>query len=804
MSDGLKAGLMGKEEGKGDLEDQFVQDHSRATYVPNLDFEMNQKTLTSHDIKPADLRAKVEDYLESGGLTRDQLKLLLKQGAEDNHLFMLREETYDKLANVLGMKLDHDEDQGISNISGLLATARLEYNQDVSKSPNIRNLDSTASRFAQMMKSRQILRDKSVAGGFGMGKSNLGAQKKNLAETHQSINPDVAEEEDSMVKGQSEKDHINYNPNRSVAQEHEANLMERVPKMTNQGLKNWLIVGGITFLSLCCFGLWAAVTFITRQEVVQDIIGYYLLVSRGCALAIMVLSIILLLLVSYDFMTCIRPIFAGCCLSILDFNIHFHKICGYLITFYSTVHTISHLSFSVPALSDSDPVMIARVAKYIDNWPWRGESVSYFTVATQTVPGVTGVILELVILGMYFTAFECVRRKCFQVFAYTHVICFPLFFLGMIAHGAGRHINWGFPTAIPFVMPPFLVYCFMIFMRLVNMCRRPFYVADVSIVSTKNFMHLSLVVPKGYTWKSGQYAFINIPAVQAIQWHPFSIASSPNGQYLCFMIKRAGDWTGRLLDLFYEIKEQSFKDSIETMVDGKFDKEFREYLMQMNTEITDEIVQRNRVIFPKCYISKAVSAPAEMAQRRRRIILIGAGSGIAPFLALLDDQQVAAEGGRMRDGQLAKSYIEEYRSTEKAHLILTSRDADQFSWLSPFIDKIMKSDMNTDKVELHLYLTSTKCNTLPSFLFWRAFLLREQKKKQGLAQSVNPIIGSNMHLNVGRPNFEKIIADIHKRQPGDFFVYACAPDIIVNQAMAACNKISEEGKDTFMLRYEIF
>lgn len=306
MSDGLKQGLMGKEEGKGDLEDQFVQDHSRATYVPNLDFEMNQKTLTSHEIKPADLRAKIEDYLESGGLTRDQLKLLLKQGAEDNYLFMIGEETYDKLVNGLGIKLDHDEDQGISNISGLLATARLEYNQDMSKSPNIRNLDSTASRFAMMMKSRQILRDKSVAGAHNFGKSALGQQKANLAETHQSINPDV--QEDSMTDNKmDEKDHINFNPNRSVAQEHDPNLLERVPKMTNQGLKNWLIVGAITFLSLCCFGTWAAVTFVTRTEVVQDIIGYPLLVSRGCALAIMVLCIILLLLVSYDFMTCIRP-----------------------------------------------------------------------------------------------------------------------------------------------------------------------------------------------------------------------------------------------------------------------------------------------------------------------------------------------------------------------------------------------------------------------------------------------------------------------------------------------------------------
>jgi hypothetical protein len=270
------------------------------------------------------------------------------------------------------------------------------------------------------------------------------------------------------------------------------------------------------------------------------------------------------------------------------------------------------------------------------------------------------------------------------------------------------------------------------------------------------------------------------------------------------MIKKAGDWTNKLIDTFYDIKEQSFKDSIETMINTKYDKEFRNYLMQMNVEITEEVIKRNKVIFPKVYVSKPVSAPAEMAAKRRRIILIGAGSGIAPFLAFLDDQQVKAEGGRMKDGELAKSYKEEYRSTEKAHLILTSRDADQFSWLSPYLDRIMQKDSLSDKVELHLYLTSTNCESLPSFLFWRSFLLREQKKRAGFGHSANPIVGSSVNLNVGRPNFEKIIGDIHKRQPGDFFVYACAPDIIVNQAMAACNTINKEGKDTFMLRYEIF
>lgn len=544
------------------------------------------------------------------------------------------------------------------------------------------------------------------------------------------------------------------------------------------------------------------VTYYSKTKVVTDIIGPALLVSRGGALAIMVLSIFLLLFVSYDFLTCIRPYVAHMCLSLLDFNVHFHKFCGYLILMYSSIHSISHLSFSVPGLTD--PSNRESVEENIQNWQFKGRTPSYIELATTTIPGITGVILWLTIIIMWATSVECIRRKCFQVFAYFHMALFPVFIIGMCVHGGNRWINFEFPTALIFVPIPFFIYFFMIFKRIINMFRRPFYVADVSIVSTKTFIHLSLVKPKGFTWKSGQYAFLNIPAIHPIQWHPFSIASSPNGEYLCFMIKKAGDWTNKLIDTFYDIKMDSFKDSVETMVDSKFDKEFREYLMQMQTEVNDEVLRRNRVIFPKVFVSDSVSAPAEMAQRRRRIILIGAGSGIAPFLALLDDQQVAAEGGRMRDGELAKSYREEYRYTEKAHLILTSRDADQFSWLSPYVDKILSQESISDKIQLHLYLTSTTCNTLPSFLFWRAFLLREQKKKQGLLHSVNPVVGSTTQLNVGRPNFETIIAGIHAKQPGDFFCYACAPMIIVNQAMAACNKISEEGKDTFTLRYEIF
>ena len=335
------------------------------------------------------------------------------------------------------------------------------------------------------------------------------------------------------------------------------------------------------------------------------------------------------------------------------------------------------------------------------------------------------------------------------------------------------------------------------------MCRRPFHVADISVSFSKNFIYLKLVKPEGYKYKSGQYAFINIPEISKFEWHPFSIASSPNSEYLCFMIKRAGDWTARLIDRFYQIKESSYINESSAFGDTKENKEFKNFLMQMHLQLTDEIVSKNEALYPKVFVSSAISAPAEMAANRRKLIMVGAGSGIAPFLAFLDDQQIKAEGGRMREGDLAKSYREEYALWEKAHLILTSRDADQFSWMSPYLDRIMSNDKISNKVELHLYLTSTKCNTLSSFLFWRAFLLK-QNKQSSLLQSRNPIVGSSIHINIGRPKFDRIIEDIHKKESGDFYVYVCAPDFIVNPVMKSCDKISKESNDHYLIRYEIF
>lgn len=40
-------------------------------------------------------------------------------------------------------------------------------------------------------------------------------------------------------------------------------------------------------------------------------------------------------------------------------------------------------------------------------------------------------------------------------------------------------------------------------------------------------IHLVINKPRKFTYKPGDYIYINIPAVANFEWHPFSISSAP-------------------------------------------------------------------------------------------------------------------------------------------------------------------------------------------------------------------------------------------------------------------------------------
>eukprot|EP00168_Porphyra_purpurea_P000134 TRINITY_DN10176_c0_g1_i1.p2 TRINITY_DN10176_c0_g1~~TRINITY_DN10176_c0_g1_i1.p2 ORF type:complete len:155 (+),score=30.32 TRINITY_DN10176_c0_g1_i1:104-568(+) len=63
---------------------------------------------------------------------------------------------------------------------------------------------------------------------------------------------------------------------------------------------------------------------------------------------------------------------------------------------------------------------------------------------------------------------------------------------------------------------------------------------------------LCLRFPRAFDYVAGQYAELCVPAISRIEWHPFTIASAPHESEMVFYIKRNGDWTAALYELFAE------------------------------------------------------------------------------------------------------------------------------------------------------------------------------------------------------------------------------------------------------------
>ena len=60
--------------------------------------------------------------------------------------------------------------------------------------------------------------------------------------------------------------------------------------------------------------------------------------------------------------------------------------------------------------------------------------------------------------------------------------------------------------------------------------------------------NLMLTRPKRFNYQPGDYIFLKIPAIAKYEWHPFTISSSPEQDFLGLHIRSVGTWTNKLYD----------------------------------------------------------------------------------------------------------------------------------------------------------------------------------------------------------------------------------------------------------------
>jgi len=182
------------------------------------------------------------------------------------------------------------------------------------------------------------------------------------------------------------------------------------------------------------------------------------------------------------------------------------------------------------------------------------KDMGYFELIFCTLPGITGISLLIIISALSICSMEKVRRRHFQLFSLVHFIGVPAFLILILVHGSESWFNWNFPmglTIVPFGIGVALI---QYAMKFYDVFFRKFHIVDCSLSEDKQFVMIYIKKPKKYSYKPGQYLFLNVPSVSRAQWHPFTIASAPKNKYLVLMIKWAGDWTGKVVDSLIKAK----------------------------------------------------------------------------------------------------------------------------------------------------------------------------------------------------------------------------------------------------------
>eukprot|EP00850_Spirogloea_muscicola_P019734 SM000197S05477 [mRNA] locus=s197:245380:250444:- [translate_table: standard] len=164
---------------------------------------------------------------------------------------------------------------------------------------------------------------------------------------------------------------------------------------------------------------------------------------------------------------------------------------------------------------------------------WK-ESFNWQEFGIANLPGVIAIIILLVI---FFSSLEFVRRKRFELFFYLHYLYLP--YMVFVALHLG---DFG----IFYILPGLTFFGIDRIARAVQ----SWNLVRAESVTSMADSRLEIVIPiaSGVQYKPLDIVFINVPVISRLQWHPFSISSSPldGRRSLSVIMKPLGGWTRKL------------------------------------------------------------------------------------------------------------------------------------------------------------------------------------------------------------------------------------------------------------------
>ncbi|EJT75990.1 cytochrome b-245 heavy chain subunit beta [Gaeumannomyces tritici R3-111a-1] len=438
-----------------------------------------------------------------------------------------------------------------------------------------------------------------------------------------------------------------------------------------------------------------------------------------------------------------------------DKNITFHITTAWSIVFFSWVHTIAHWNnFAQVAAQYNLGIYGWLLANFVSG------------------PGWTGYVMLIALMGMVFTSVEKPRRANYERFWYTHHMFIVFFFFWSI-HGAFCMIQ---PDFAPFCMSfgtsaigvfwQFWMYGGFIYLaeRVAREIRGKHntYISKV-IQHPSNVCEIQIKKEHTKT-RAGQYIFFCCPEVSVWQYHPFTLTSAPEEDYISIHMRVVGDFTravSKALGCDWDKKSGS---STVVGVNGE------------NPDV-DPALKR---VLPRVYVDGPFGSASEDVFKYEIAVLCGAGIGVTPFASIL------------KSIWYRMNYPQKKTRLSKVYFFWICRDFGSFEWFRSLLLAIEAQDVD-NRIEIHAYLTAKiKADDATNIMINDANADKDA------------ITGLRAPTNFGRPNWDMIFRGIRKlHTPSEAGVFFCGPKGLGSTLHIFCNKYTEPdfafvwGKENF-------
>ncbi|XP_058702990.1 NADPH oxidase 5 [Poecile atricapillus] len=426
-----------------------------------------------------------------------------------------------------------------------------------------------------------------------------------------------------------------------------------------------------------------------------------------------------------------------------------HARVGHLVLALGSAHAAAHLG---ARLERAGGPFSAAVAELLRPGPGSGG-------VAGTAP-LTGLALLPLLLAMLLGSSPCLRRRGhFQVFYWTHLSYIPVWFL-LLLH-APHFWKW-------FLIPGSL---FFLEKVLGWLWRRAgdLHILEARLLPSK-VTHLVIQRPESFRFQPGDFVFLNIPAIAAYEWHPFSISSAPEQPGTLWLhIRARGQWTNKLYEHFQRLESHGPEPDLP----GKSRRERRE---QVGSRGSHGIIPTPRSCSIKCFLDGPYGSPSRRIFTSEHAVLIGAGIGITPFASILQSIMFRYRR-RMRSCPSCRfSWREEERDEEmtlrKVDFVWITRDQQHLQWFLSLLAQLEAQQAELEPggkfLELHLFMTSAlgKGDVKALGLQLALDLLAAQEQRDSIS-------GLRSRTQPGHPDWDKLFGKVAAERRGKVRVFFC-------------------------------